>query len=793
MLRELRWALVGLRKRPLFALAVLVILALGIGANTAIFSIVDAVLLRPPDFAEVSRMVRIEESSTKVNRNGVSTSDYRILETRADLFEKIAGHLRDEVTIYGEGEPDQVVARRATAGLFPLLGVRARLGRTLGDGDHEALLSDRLWRRRFHEDPGVVGRSLIISDESYTIVGVMPADFEFPYSDVEMWLPLRVTENSPPWLQGVVARLRANVTVSQVQGAMEIMARQREQEDPKRNAGLRVAVTPWRDDIGKKYEQTLVVILGAVGLVLLIACADVSSLLLSRAVERQREMAIRASLGAGSGQLIRQLLAESLVLAAAGSVAGILIAKLTVRLLVRTLAAMPIPLSHLQRANINGRVLAWNAGLCLALAVVFSLAPIAIAFRTDLQDLLRGGQRGGGPKGHTRLFAILIGCETAFAFLLLAGSGLMVRSLIRLEQGDHGMHADHVLTLRVPIGSLTQTRPRGKYETKPKQMAFYRELLERLQKIPSVTAVAVVNNLPLSGVNTAVELAVPGSDSLTVPTRTISSQYFAVMGIPLISGRYFADSDVTGSQPVAILNEYLARQLFPGREAVGQRLPAAGTESPAVIVGVVRNTPQMSYETPPKAELYRPYQQAMFGVFLSTIVVRSAGDPLSLAPALRKEVWAVDPNQPVVKVEMMDEIVANSIWRPRFSAWLFTVLGGLALVLTTAGVYSVVAYTTTLRAKEVGIRVALGATPARVIGTIVRGALVPLVVGVAVSAIAAIFLSRLLASILYETAPNDPATFLGAGLFLVLVGVSASVAPAWRAAGGDPVAALRAE
>ena len=346
MYRDLLWAFRWLRKNPLFAVAVTAILALGIGANTAIFSIVDAVLLRPPLYAAASRLVRIEETSAKRPQNRISSHDYLTWSNRRDLFEKTGGDLRDDVTIYGAGEPDQVIARRTTPGLLSMLGVPAKLGRPLGDGDHEALLSDRLWRRRFHADPAAVGRTITISDEAYTIVGVMPAEFEFPYADVEMWLPLRMGAGGPQaGVQEGIARLRPGLTLSQVQSALEITSRQLEQEDPQAKAGLRIVVSPWRDDIGRKYEQTLVFILIAVGLVLLIACADVGSLLLSRAVQRQQEIAIRASLGAAFGRLLRQLLAESFVLAAAGSMAGIVVAHYTVRLLTRQLAAMPVVLA----------------------------------------------------------------------------------------------------------------------------------------------------------------------------------------------------------------------------------------------------------------------------------------------------------------------------------------------------------------------------------------------------------------------------------------------------------------
>jgi putative ABC transport system permease protein len=795
MTKDLLWALRWLRKNPLFTAAVTAILALGIGANTAVFSIVDAVLLRPLPFESSSRLVRIEESGSKRTATTVPAQDYLSWRSRADVFEKTAAHLRDDVTIIGIGEPQQIVARRTSTNLFSMLGVHARLGRTLTDSDGEfnapnaAVLSDRLWRRMFHADPNVVGRTFTALDEVYTIVGVMPMEFEFPNSAAEMWIPLRLTAASTNAVE-VVTHTRQGISISQAQGAMEIVARQLEREDPQKKAGLRIVVSQWRDVLARQYELTLVFILVAVGLVLLIACADVGSLLLSRAVQRQREIAIRASLGAGFWRVLRQLLAESLVLAVLGSAAGMALAYYGLEFLTKQIAALPIVLPHIQRVAVNERVLLFNTILCLLLACLFSIAPVFLASKTDLQAVLRGGQSTGGAKGSTRLFSILIASEAAFAFLLLVGSGLMIRSLIRLQQADHGFHADHVLTMRVPIGSHTQTRP-GKYDTKARQMEFYRELVERLQRIPGVKGIAVVNNLPLSGVNTATVFPGPDGEPTTMPTRTITPQYFSVMGIPLVAGRAFSEADQTGSKRVAIVNEYLAHQLYPDRNAVGQVLP--GGEPMCTVVGVVRNTPQMSYEQPAKAELYLPLRQVIFGVFMSTIVVRTAGDPLSLATTLRKEVWAVEPNQPIVKVETMEDVIAESIWRPRFSAWVFSVLGGLALLLTCAGIYSVVAYTTNLRAREIGIRMALGATPQKVVAVILRGAMIPLASGLAVSLVAALLLSRLLSSLLYEIGGNDPVTYVGAGALLMGIGAVASARPAWKAATADPLLALRTE
>ena len=794
---DLLCAVRSLRKNPFLTAAIVFILALGVGANTAVFSIVDAVLLRPSPYPSAEHLVRIEESITTRGLSGVPVKDYQRWAVRNEIFEGTAPYIRDTVTLTGDGEPEQVIAVRSV-GLFPVLGVHARLGRTLMPSDDEegprnvAVLSDRLWRRRYHADPGVIGRGVTISGEAYTIVGVMPPDFEFRYSEAELWTPLHLTPTSP-WLQ-VVARLHAGVPVTQARSALEIVAHRMEQEEPKDHSGLKIVVTPWREMPDQKYKLTLIFVLAAVGLVILIACADVGSLLLSRAVQRQKEIAVRASLGAGLWRIARQLLSESLLLAVLGSLAGVAVARSLLDLLTKQLAGLPVVLPHLQRVSLNGRVLAFNTALCLSIAILCSLAPILLATRTDLQAVLRGGQATAGPRGSSRLFSTLVALQVGFAFLLLVGSGLIIRSLNSLQHEDHGFHPDHVLTLRVPVGTLMQPRPTGKYDTRPRQMAYYREILERVKTVPGIRAAAIVNNLPLSGINTSLSFDLRGPDgqSLTWSARTISPEYFAAMGIPLIAGRDFADSDQTGAPDVAIINQYLARQLFPNRNPLGEKLTGSNAPGPT-IVGVVKDSPQMSYEAPDQGEVYIPYQQFIFATFMSTIVVRTQGDPAALAAVLKKQVWAVDPNQPVVKVETMDEVIANSIWRPRFSAWIFSVLSGLSVLLTAIGVYGVVAYTSTLRAREVGIRVALGATAGDVLAVILRGAMAPLVFGLGLSVVATLLLSRLLANLLYGVSSSDPVTYLSAGALLLLIGAAASARPAWRAATRDPLGILRAE
>ena len=787
MLRDVLWTARWLRRSPLFTLTIVVILALGIGANTAIFSIVDAVLLRPLPYTAANRLVRIRATSTKNPTIGISAQEFFPWRARTDLFEKTVPFVKDVVTITGAGDPDQVWAFRTNGEMFAMLGARARLGRTLVESDEGvAVLSYRLWQRRFHGDPSVVGTRIALSDQPFAIVGVMPPDFDFPRSDVDLWVPLHLTPSAITRVE-LAARLAPDKTAQQAQSAMEPISEQLRRADPVKNAGLQIMVEPWRDTPGEKYEQTLVLVLAAVGLVLLIACADVSSLLVSRAVRRQKEIAIRAALGGGFWQVARQLFIESCTIALIGSVAGVAAGGYLLRLLTARIAALPIVLPHLQRASLDARVFAFNAAVLLLIACLCTIAPLWMVRRADLQSVLRAGQGSSG--SGSRIFFVLIAAETAFAFLLLAGSGLMVRSLIRLQQGDHGFHPDHVLTIRVPLGSLTQ-RPADR-DTRPLQIAYYHDLMERLERIPNLRAIAVVNNLPLSGVNTTIELKRPEGETVLNSTRTISPQYFAAMGIPLLAGRTFTDADRTGAPAVAIINRFLAHQLFPDRDPIGQTLPGDAFQS--VVVGVVKDSAQMAYDQPAKGEIYFPYTQYIFGAFMSTIVVRTAGDPRAIAGMLEKEIWAYDPKQPITKIETMDDVVADSIWRPRFSAWLFSILGVLALALTAAGVYGVIAYTTTLRVRELGIRIALGATPAHVVGLVLRDAFAPLLAGLLAGVAAAALSARALTSLLYEIRASDPLTYLAAASVLLGIGLLAAARPALKAAQSDPLDALRSE
>ena len=788
--QSLRW----LRKNPLFTVAVTAILALGIGANTAIFSIVDEALLKPPPYESPGQLIRIQQSDTKRSPGLIRAPNYLPWRDRSDLFEKTVPYKKAVVTLIGGRQPDQFFALRASSELFSLLGVRARLGRTLVASDDAfntskvAVLSHRLWQRQFDADPDVVGKVVTVNDEAVTVVGVMGPEFEFPNSTVEMWLPPRLTAEENYWVD-VVARMKEGVSAAHIQNAMEIISRQLEQEDPEKNADINLVVSPWRQDVEPQYELTLVLILVAVGLVLLIACADVASLLLSRAVQRQKEIAIRVALGAGFRRVMRQLLVESFVLAALGSIAGLALAHYALRYLSQRLAALPIILPRIQHVDLDGRALVVSVVLCLLVAGFCSLAPMLFASRTDLQTVFRGTQ-GTAPRGSARLFNFLVASQGAFAILLLVGSGLMIRSVIRLQEADKGFRPDGVLAIPMPVGALAGPLP-AKYQTMPQQVAYYDELLERVARVPAVDEVALVNNPPLSRINTS--LTIPTPDGRGVLARIVSSRYFAAMGIPLLSGRLFSDADHSGAAPVAIINEYLARQLFPNRDPLGQFLPGATAEKGLTVIGVVKNSWLARYDQPMQGEIYLPYRQLVLWGFASTLIVKTKSDPALIADLIRQEVWEVDPEQPVLNVETMNDVVANSIWRPRFSAWIFSVLGGLALLLTSAGVYGVVAYTTAQRMRDVGIRIALGASPGKVVAAVLWDSMMPLAAGLAIGVAVTLPLTRLLGSLLYEIPSTDPVAYLGAGALLLAIGILASARPAWRAAACEPLSVLRTE
>ena len=783
-MRDVLLAVRWLRRNPLLTLAITGILGLGIAASTAVFSVVDPVLLRPLPYQAADRLVSVTESTPKRITDFTPAADFRYWSERTRAFDQIVPFRKDMVTITNVPTPDQVWAVRTSGRLFEVIGATAKLGRTLVDSDdHVVVLSHRLWSSLFHADPSIVGRAITVSGESFTVAGVLPEDFEFYSAAIDVWLPLRVTPASN-FAVSVLARLKDGVSLERAQADLDISAHELTARDPQNEAGLKIKVASWREDPSKQYKRSLECLLAAVGLLLLIACANSSSLLLSRTIQRQKEIAIRASIGAPFRRVVAQLLAESLVLAGLGCAAGAGAAWLTLKLLVRQLAALPVNIPHISRVALNGRVLLFDCAVCVLVACICTLAPVLLARRTDIQSLLRSGQSAGG-RHSARIFWALIASQTALAFLLLTGSGLMIRTVENLQHADNGFLPDHVLTARVPVGSLTAPLATGKYDTKARQTEFYSRVLERLERMPQISAVALVNNPPLSSVNTSTTMPVTNS------TRTISPQYFAAMGTPLLRGRLFTDADTLDSRPVAIINEFLARELFPDRDAVGQFLPGGG--KPREVVGVVKNAWQLDYNAPTIGEVYLPFRQFIFGTFMSTFVIRSTADPQSLAAAIRREVAAIDPNEPVTKIETLRDVIDDAIWIPRFSAWIFAAMALMALALIAAGIYAVVAYTSALRMRELGIRVAVGAAPRDLAADILQRLAVPLATGAIIGVVAAMILSRLVASLLYGVNANDPVTYATCFALLMGMGAMAAIRPAWKAAISDPLVALRME
>ncbi|MDA0205748.1 MAG: ABC transporter permease [Acidobacteria bacterium] len=790
--QEFGQAIRTLRRNPAFSLSIVGLIALGVGSNVAIFSVVDAVLFRPPPFAEPERLVSINGAGS---RNGwISLPEYQTLKTRSDLFTGTAAYVRDLVTVTGANEPDQVYAVRATGQLFSVLGVRALLGRMIEESDEiqrtrAAVISRRLWQRQFDGNTDVLGKTISLSGELFTVVGVMRPEIEFPVSNVDVWIPLDTAPDSRYFLTAI-ARLKDGVTLSAVQSAMDVFAAQIRQEDPQKDANVLLAAPPWRQSVEPAYELTMMLIFAAFGCVLLIACGNVAGLLLGRAAQRQREIAIRGALGAGPWRIARGLLAESLMLSALGSVLGLIAAHQALRLLSKLLARLPIVLPHLQFVELNARGVTASVLLCLAVACLCSLAPILFAAGAPARAALRSGERTGS-KASRPLFSFLVASQAAFACFLLVGSGLMLHSVVHLQNADKGFKPENILALSVPTGTMRGPRPTGK-ETQPQIAAYYERLLEQVERINGPGSAALVSNLPLSGIN--MTLAFPGADGETIglSATSVSSQYFAVMGVPLVSGRLFTPAERDGSAPVVVVNERLASEMFPGQSAVGQYLPVS-QEAKIRIVGVVKDSWQSKYDQPIAGEIYLPYEQAIRWAFASTIVIRTDRDSRTTAEALQRAIWAVDPNQPITRIRGMDAILSDAIWRPRFSAWAFSLLGLIALLLSALGTYAVVNYTSALRMREVGIRMCVGATARDVVRLVVAEAMRPLAIGLAVGGLATLGLARFLSSVLYETSSWEPEAYLGAAAVMLAASVIASFLPALRAASADPVSVLRAE
>ena len=803
MMGDLRYALRMLAKSPVFSLIAVLTLALAIGANTAIFSVVNAVLLRPLPYPQSEQLVRV--FGTQPTLDEAPTSPANFLEWREEnqVFERIGTWTGQGFNLLGGDKPERVIGARVSADLLQLLRVQPELGRLFtNEEDQEGrgqvvILSHDFWRSRFAGDPNALRQTIILNDQPYTVVGVMPPGFAFPSTRAQVWVPVafnaaeRKTRDTN--YIDVVARLKPGVSIEQARANMDAVARSQAERYPRTNTGIGVKVVSLHEQIVGDVRPMLVVLLAAVGFVLLIACANIANLLLARAATRQREMAIRGALGASRSRVVRLLLTESIVLAFVGGAVGLLLAIWSLDLLV---SLKPANLPRLAEIGINRTVFLFTLGVSVVTGLLFGLAPAWQVSKTDLNEGLKESGRGGtdSPR-RQRVRAVLVVSEVALSLVLLVGAGLMMRSFSRLLAVDPGFKADHVLTSFVSL-------PSSKYPKREDQTAFFDRLLDRLRNVPGVSAAGLVTDLPLyGGGSTGFDVegrpsAPPGQRAMT-DYRITSPDYFAAMGMKLLKGRAFSHYDNESAPGVVIINETMATRFFPGEEPLGKRINMSG-DPPDLreIVGVVGDVRNYGVDADVKPEAYVPFLQSA-PEYLSnvvsalTIVMRSAIEPTALGAALREQVQALDKDQPVSEIKTMEWYLAASMAQRRFNMFLLGGFAGLALVLAAVGIYGVIAYTVTQRTHEMGIRIALGAKGGDILRLVFRNAMLTTVAGIVIGLAAAFGLTRLLQSLLYQVTATDPLVFAVIPILLLAVAVVATYIPARRAMKVDPVTALR--
>lgn len=813
LIKDIRYALRALRDRPGFTIVAVITLALGIGANSAIFSVVSAVLLNPLPYHEPDRLVVALYGGGQSSSNPVSPRDFRDWQEQNTVFEQMAAASLWGPNMTGRDQPEQIRGLQATGNLFDMLGVEAALGRGFTEDDDKAgaepvvVLSDQLWKRRFGGDPSIIGQTLTLDGRTYTVIGVMPPSFQFPFfwaTRTEMWSLSQLNtadfSRRARFLR-VFARLKPDATVAQAQAEMASISARLAEQYPDTNTGLAAVVTPLHQKITGQYRSTLLVLLGAVGFVLLIACTNVANLLLARASAREREIAVRLALGATRLRLVRQLLTESVMLAIIGGAAGLALAFWSVRALVAGLPADALP--RQQGIGVDAGVFAFTLLLCLLTGIVFGLAPAIQASKTDLNESLKsGGKNAAGDSRGRSMRSGLVVAELALALMLLTGAGLMTRSFIRLQSIDPGFNSQDLLTMTISVAGTSQAQG-------PRRAQFFQQALERIEALPGVRSASFVNHLPLGGDRWGTQFTVEGQPAPApgqapgAAFRVAHSGYLETMGIRLLSGRDFTERDTLDAPGVVIINEAIARQYWPGEDPLGKRIKLGDIEAQIPwlsVVGVVGEVKQEDWAEEGRNEVYIPYLQTR--IYLTgpqphnqylTLVVRTDSDAISLASSIRREVWAIEPNAPISSVATMEEITANEVWQPRLSMFLLGGFAVVALLLAAVGIYGVMSYSVTRRTQEIGVRMALGASQGDILKLVVSQGLKLSILGLGIGLAAAFALSRLLEGLLYQISPTDPVTFALVAFVLGAVAFVSCYLPARRAAKVDPQVALRYE
>jgi putative ABC transport system permease protein len=799
--QDVRYGLKTLGKSPGFTTVAVLALAIGIGANTAIFSVVNAVLIRPLPFREPDRLVRIWESNPERNAPlfSISAANYLDWREQCTSFERIEAYRREQpVAIAGDDGPEQVMSGRFSAGLPGVLGLAPQLGRSFVADEERpgsgavAILGHGFWQRRFGGDPGVIGKPITLDGEPYTIVGVMPEGFVLPNNAAEVWTPLAFSgpelDRANRFLR-VLARLKPGVPLEQATAELAAVAARLAEQHPDANRGWGVAVQGLQETVvDARVRRALLVLLGAVGFVLLIACANVANLLLARAAGRGREIAVREALGASRGRIVRQLLTESMLIALAGGALGLLLAAWGIDFLA---ALDPGTIPRVAEVDVDGRVLGFTLATSVLTGLAFGLFPALRASAQDLNTALKeGGQDRSGERGRG-FRSTLVVLEAALALVLLIGAGLLARSFVRLQEVSLGFEPRGVTALQISL-------PKSRYPEAAQARDFVGRLIERVATLPGVTAAGAASTVPMFGGNTMTAFTVEGRPSQpgeyeAADFRVVTPGYLDTLGVPLLRGRGLTPADDEGAPPVLVINETFARRYWPGEDALGKRIAIRGVEGePHTVVGVVGDVRELEAETEPRPTMYQPLMQ--FPAMRSmTVVARAEGEPEGLAAALREQVWAIDRDQPIASIASMEEIVGRSIAEPRFNALLLGLLAGVALLLALVGIAGVVAYGVARRTREIGVRMALGAHPDDVLRLVLVQGLRPVLAGVAIGLPAAYASSRVLSGLLFGVSPTDPWTYAGVAALLVAAAAVACWVPARRAARVDPVVALRTD
>jgi putative ABC transport system permease protein len=802
LLQDIRYGLRTLLGSPTFTIVAAGTLALGIAANTAVFSVVDAVLLQPLPYAQADRLAMVWENvnlpTYKNAHNASAPGNFHDWNTQNTVFSEMAAVGSRSWNLTGNGEPMRVDGEAASAALFRVLQVTPILGRAFTPDDDTpggasvALLAHGFWTDRFGGDPKIVGQTIRLNDRPYTVIGVMPRGFYFPDPDDKVFVPLALTPQQLATHDGhaltVVARLKPGATLAQAQADLDSVAARITEANPTTNTGVGATVLSLHDQVVGDVRTALLVLLGVVGLLLVMVCANIGNLLLSRASARSREFAVRTALGAGRGRLVRQLLTESTLLATIGGVVGLALAFWGVAV-IRSLA--PAGLPRIATVGVSAPATLFNFGVALLAGLVCGLAPALRSDRSDLHETLKADMRGSADRSGARARGALIVIETALGVTVLVGAGLLLRSFLELERVPLGFRPEQILTFRAAL-------PASRYDTGAKRIAFYQQLAERLRELPGAQAAAGVSSLPLSMSTRSTGIMIDGAPPSApgqiplVDYRSVTPGYFSTMGIPLLRGRDVAWSDTPTSEPVIAISDAMARKFWPNQDALGKRIRHAPSAPWVTVVGIVGDVQHTDLVHQPRPAMYLPpYQDHGTRDVIADWAVKTSGDPAALGSAIRTAVWAIDPQLPITRVQPLQRLRWAATAQEQFNFLLVGVFALVALILVAVGLYGVTSYAVAQRTRELGIRLALGAQPGDVLRTVLGQGARLAAAGLAIGVVLSLALTRVMATLLFGVGARDPMTFVGVGGLLALVSGVACYIPARRAMRVDPVVALR--